>query len=79
MKLYLITVQQVGDFYVLASNPSKAEESLKEDLKKSWGDYEVLNIKLLSRLNKDEEGLVFFGDKHERRKIRKKNVFFCTL
>jgi hypothetical protein len=52
MKLYLLTTESLGDFYVLGSNPHIAESNLKEQLDRS--DYgfnsgrRVVNFKLLA-------------------------------
>jgi hypothetical protein len=52
MKLYLLSTESLGDFYVLGSNPYIAESNLKSQLDKS--DYgfnsgrKVINIKLLA-------------------------------
>ena len=51
-KLYLLTTQGVGDFYLVANTPNDAEDNLKKLLNKA--DYaitekrKVINIKLLS-------------------------------
>ena len=68
MKLYLLTTQKLGDFYVVASDPTRAETMLILMLNKAdYGfsdDRKVVNIKnLATEIHNFPDDKPFFSDK----------------
>lgn len=65
-KLYLISTMRLGDFYVIAENPTRAQTKLEEQLNTgSYGAYsarDVTNIKILSTENRNDNNDIVFSE-----------------
>jgi len=65
MNLYLVSTENLGDYYIVAAHPTAAEGTLIDLLNKAdygFQDYrKVINIKLLAELLPDLNGKPFFS------------------